>query len=109
MNNGMALLGTFGTLSVIYLLYILLKLSQRLGSVQKMAPAYKYYYMAMIFVAVGYMTNLLIALAPHSLAGWLTSPWVLIFGYYLPMSIGLTVGLVITWRYWSWLLTNQYK
>jgi len=109
MNGDILLLGTFGTLSVIYLLYILLKLSQRLGAVEKMAPTYKYYYMAMSFVAVGYITNLLVALAPQSLAGWLTSPWVLFFGYYLPMSIGLTVVLVVTWRYWSWLLTNQDK
>ena len=109
MNGGMSLLGTFGTLSVLYLLYILLKLSQRLGSVEKMTPIYKYYYVAMIFVGVGYITNLFVALSSQSLAGWANSPWVLIFGYYLPMSIGVTVGLVVTWRYWSWLLTNQYK
>ena len=109
MNGSISLLGTFGTLSVLYLLYILLKLSQRLGSVEKMAPLFKYYYVAIIFVAAGYFTNLLIVLVPQSTAGWLASPWVLILGYYLPMSIGLTVGLVVTWRYWSWLLTNQYK
>ena len=108
MSGSMSLFGTFGTLSVIYLLYILLKLSQRLGSVEKMAPTYKYYYIAIIFVAVGYITSLLVVLAPQSFAGWLASPWVLILGYYLPMSIGVTVGLVVTWRYWSWLLTNRY-
>ena len=108
MNGSVSLLGTFGTLSVLYLLYILLKLSQRLGSVEKMAPTYKYYYLAIGFVAVGYITSLLIVLAPQSLVGWLTSPLVLILGYYLPMGIGVTIGLVVTWRYWSWLLRNQY-
>ena len=108
MNGSVALLGTFGTLSVLYLLYILLKLSQRLGSVEKMAPTYRYYYLAIGFAAVGYMTSLLVVLAPQSIAAWLTSPWVLIIGYYLPMSIGVTIGLIVTWRYWSWLLKNQY-
>ena len=96
MNGGMSLLGTFGTLSVLYLLYILLKLSQRLGSVEKMTPIYKYYYVAMIFVGVGYITNLFVALSSQSLAGWANSPWVLIFGlahkYLIAASANNTIG-----------------
>ena len=27
--------------------------------------------------------------------------------YHVPMAIGVTIGLIVTWRYWSWLLTER--
>jgi hypothetical protein len=105
-----SLLGTFGTLSIIALFYILAKLSERFGSVVKMPPRYRYYYIGIAVLAIGYLTHLVVANAILTLEktpAWLISPGFLLATYHLPLAIGLTIGLVITWRYWSWLITEK--
>lgn len=110
MSVDVTFLGTFGTLSVILLFFILARLSERLGSVERMSPIYRYYYVAIFFLVIGYITHLLAArviLIPKSFSEWLTSPWFLLLAYHLPLAIGVTIGLIITWRYWSWLVHHR--
>lgn len=105
-----SLLGVLGTLSILVILYILAKLSERFGSVVRMRPRYRYYYVALSFLAVGWLVQLLVlaaSLTPTEIQNWLNSPWVLLIGYYLPVAIGVTIGLVITWSYWSWLVAER--
>jgi hypothetical protein len=90
--------------------YILARLSERFGSVIKMRPRYRYYYTALIFLSIGWLANLIVILAnlmPAALQEWFYSPWFLLLAYYLPLGIGLTIGLVITWSYWSWLVADR--
>ena len=110
MTATVSLLGTFGTLSIIALFYILAKLSERFGIVIKMPPLYRNYYVGMVILAIGYLTHLIVVIAILTLEqipAWLISPWFLLLAYHLPLAIGLTIGLYITWRYWSWLVTEQ--
>lgn len=105
-----SLLGVLGTLSILVILYILAKLSERFGTVVKMRPRYRYYYVALGFLTVGWLVQLLVlaaGLTPIEIQNWLNSPWVLLIGYYLPLTIGVTIGLVITWSYWSWLVAER--
>lgn len=105
-----AILGTFGTLSIIALLYILAKLSEKFGSVIKMSPIYRYYYLAIAFLVIAYITNWLVVratLIPENTPAWLNAPWFLFLAYHLPRAIGVTIGLVLTWRYWSWLILER--
>ena len=102
-------LGTFGTLSVIILFYILAKLSEKLGSVQKMEPYYRYYFAAIFFLAIGFIIQLLmvrISATPENFPTWLTASWFLMLAYYFPLALGVTIGLIVTWHYWSWLVIN---
>jgi hypothetical protein len=104
------ILGTFGTLSIIVLFYILAKLSERFGSVIKMPSIYRYFYLAIPLLLVSYMTNLLVVstiITPEDSPAWLTAPWFLLLAFHLPMAIGVTIGLIITWRYWGWLVTER--
>lgn len=103
-------MGALGTLSILLILYILAKLSERFGSVIKMRPRYRYYYLALLFLFIGWVAQLLVwaaALTPANMQNWLNSPWFLLLAYYLPLTIGVTIGLVITWRYWSWLVAER--
>jgi hypothetical protein len=105
-----SLLGALGTLSILLVLYILAKLSERFGSVIKMRPQYRYYYLALIFLFIGWLAQLLVlaaGLTPANIQNWLNSPWFLLMAYYVPLTIGVTIGLVITWRYWSWLVAEH--
>jgi hypothetical protein len=104
------LFGTFGTLSVIVLFYILAKLSEKFGSVIKMPPIYRFYYLAILILLVGYVANLLVVrtiVAPDNSSAWFATPQFLLLVYHLPMAIGVTIGLIVTWRYWSWLITER--
>jgi hypothetical protein len=101
----MSFLGTAGTLSLIILFIILARLSERLGAVQKMPASYRYYYVALIFLSIAYLSHLLASFTPSSLPTWMTSLWFLFFTHHLPLMIGVTIGLVVTWHYWSWLVT----
>lgn len=106
----MSWLGTLGTLSLIVLFYILAKLSERFGSVIKMRPFYRYYYVALVFLVIGYITHLVVARSipmPEDVPSWLLAPWFLLLAHHLPLTIGVTIGLIITWRYWSWLVTED--
>ena len=99
--------GTLGTFSVIILFHILARLSERLGSVEKMAPLYRYYYLALLVWAIGSVTHLLMVranLTPKDFPSWLFSAWFLLVAYYLPLAIGATISVYVTWQYWSWLV-----
>lgn len=112
MSADITMLGSLGTLSVIYLFYILAKLSQRLGSVERMSPYYRYYYLAIGFAIVGTVSHVVVArvaLSPQDFPNWLLAPWFLFLAHYLPLAIGATVGLLITWRYWSWLILGHTR
>lgn len=103
-------LGTVGTLSIIVLFYILARLSEKFGSVIKMAPIYRYYYLSLALVTIGWITHLLVSgVNPTSNSGtaWMLAPWFLFLAYHLPLASGVTLALVITWRYWSWLITER--
>jgi len=108
----LSILGTLGTLSIIFLFYILARLSERLGSVEKMAPIYRYYYLTLVLLAIGWAVHLLVArasLTPASFPNWLLSPEFILLAHYMPLAVGVTIGIIVTWRYWSWLFTQLNK
>lgn len=112
MNIDMPLLGTLGILSVIFLFYTLARLSERLGAVQKMSLRYRYYYVAIAFLAVAYLTQLLVSRAisaPEKFPNWLTSLWFVLLAHHLPLTVGVSIGMVVTWHYWSWLVAKHQK
>lgn len=105
-----SLLGALGTFSVLFLFYILARLSERFGSVIKMRPQYRYYYVGLAFLLIGWIAQLLVMAAdlmPTALQTWLHSAWFVLLVYYIPVAIGVTIGLVVTWRYWSWLVAER--
>jgi hypothetical protein len=99
-----SILGSFGILSIIILFVILAKLSQRFGAVIKMPPVYRYYYTALVLLAISYITH--VVSVTDIISVETTLAWVLLATYYLPLVFGVTLGLIITWRYWNWLVTE---
>lgn len=106
----MPLLGSLATLAIVLLIYILAKLSERFGTVIKMRPIYRYYYWAAGLITISFLVQILVS-APGLIPGvnlaWLASSWLLLLSYHLPLVIGVTISLIITWRYWSWLVTER--
>jgi hypothetical protein len=104
----MSLLGTVGTLSLVILFYVLARLSERFGTVVKMEPAYRYYYLALLLAVISTIIHLYTASAdPTALPPWFTADWFLVLTYYLPLAVAVTLSLYVTWYYWSWLITEH--
>jgi len=104
------LLSPTGTIAAIVVLYILARLSKKLGAVTRMAPYYRWYWVGMASLLVGLMSQFLritVLLAGEAHYSWFNAAPFYLFTYHLPVALGVTIGLVVTWRYWSWLLREQ--
>jgi hypothetical protein len=106
-----AILGSMGLVSLLYALMILSRFGRKLGAVTKMRPFYKGYYAAAGCLGLALIVRLVRATvfwAPEAaIPPILSSPLFYLVLYHLPLAIGLCLGLVITWHYWSWLLKEQ--
>jgi hypothetical protein len=104
------LLSPMGTISVMFLFFILARLSEKLGAVTRLPPFYRWFWVGTGFLGVALISQLLritAALTKQTSYPLLNNPTFYLVTYHLPLSIGVTIGLVVTWRYWGWLLTER--
>jgi hypothetical protein len=104
------LLSPMGTIAIIIIFFILARLSHKLGSVTRMPPHYRWFWVGIGFLGIAFISQLLrisVSLAGQAHYGWLTSPSFYLVTHHLPTAISVTIGLAVTWRYWSWLLTER--
>ncbi len=103
------LVGMVGPAALAVSLLILALLSQRLGSVIRMPPIYRFYFPASLLLMVAAFSRLVRAGASPAdqESAWLYGVWFEVAGYILPMTLGLTIGVIVTWMYWSWLLRER--
>jgi hypothetical protein len=106
-----AVLGSIGLAALIYALVILSQFSRKLGAVTKMRPLYQGYYLAVGCVGLALVIRFVrvsVFWAPaETIPPLLSSPLFYLLVYHLPLAIGLSLGLGITWHYWSWLLKER--
>jgi len=76
-----------------------------------MKPFYKGYYVAASFVGLALLVRFVRATVfwapPDAIPSLLSSAFFYLFLYHLPLAVGLTLGLALTWHYWSWLLKER--
>jgi len=98
------LLGLLEPLSIMIALVVVGLLSKRLGEQTKAKPAYLGFFAAAILVLISFAAQLLdlIFHFPHSDADLF---WIII-NYGLP-AVAVTMGVLFSWRYWSWLLAER--
>jgi hypothetical protein len=107
-------LGALSTLTPLILFHILARLSEKFGSVLKMPPLYKWFYVAEVLVGFALVVHLLQASAylsnpvapPEKIWAITGVAFTLVF-YQIPLAIAVTIGFIITWKYWGWLLTER--
>jgi hypothetical protein len=99
--------GLLGYFAVIVALIVLARLSQRLGHVTHARPYFIGHYVAAGLISLSLLIRLyFITQGTESLRA--SSPTVLytLITDGLP-AVGVTLGLVVTWYYWSWLLAER--
>jgi hypothetical protein len=100
------LAGLLGMGSIVFVLLLLGRLSQRLGQVTNAAPYYTGFYLGAVLVTVGGAARAW-NLSDASRAADLhqTTLWVLLYNG--APALGVTLGVIFAWRYWSWLLAER--
>ncbi|MGD8397281.1 MAG: hypothetical protein PVG11_00345 [Anaerolineae bacterium] len=103
-----AILGSVGLISLIFSLVILGQFGRKLGAVTKLPRYYRFYSLAVFLLTlamIGRFVRASVFWAPSdTIAPILNEPLLYFFAYHLPLAVGLTIGIAITWKYWSWLL-----
>ncbi len=106
-----AILSSIGLASLIFILAILAQFGRKLGAVTKMRPVYRGYYVALGCAGLALVTRLIRTSVfwapPQATPSALNSPIFYLLLYHLPLAIGLSLALGITWYYWSWLLKEH--
>jgi hypothetical protein len=111
MNIVGAIVGSAGPAAMIYALLVLAQFGRKLGAVTKMREYYKGYYLAAAFVSLAFIVRLIRASVfwapPDTIPPALNDPVFYLLLHHLPLAIGLSLGLGITWYYWNWLLKER--
>jgi hypothetical protein len=101
------LLGLVEPLSLAVALVVLGLLSRRLGKASHIRPRYTGFFVGaglLVFSAAARFANLLFGwIKPEQIPSSLV--WTVL--YTGVPALGLTVGLIAAWRYWSWLLAER--
>jgi uncharacterized membrane protein len=101
------LFSTLGIASISVALLVLGALSRRMGKMTRTRAYYVGFYVAAVLVAVGVIARLVNS-------GYRVAPltdlhhnimWILLYNG--SPAVGVTLGVFIAWRYWSWLLAER--
>lgn len=96
-----------GLLAVTVMLVVMGLLSRRLGRVTRAAPYFLGFYLAAGLVLVGGLARFAPLLDVVEPGARLTHNvlWVLLYNG--TPALGVTIGAIVAWRYWSWLLAER--
>jgi len=106
----LTILSSLGTIAIIFLFTILARLSEKLGAVTRIPRYYRWFLVGQAFLMIALIAQLLrisMSLTDQAALVWLQTSEFYFITYHLPMAVGVTIGLIVTWRYWSWLLTEH--
>jgi len=106
-----AIIGTAGLAAIMLVLVIMGRLTQRWELVTRIKSYYYLFYVSAGLVGIASLTRLIRAAYLVSGAGQsvLASPgsWFYVLLYHVPLTVGMAVSLVVTWRNWGWLLKEK--
>lgn len=103
----MGLLGLLGSIAIAIALLVLGLLSKRLGSVTRTPPYYVWFYVAAGLMLVSILARLVHLGQGPAVAVALIDDKVSVLLYAGLPAIAITLGVVVAWRYWSWLLAER--
>ncbi len=110
MNVIMTPLAPIGLLSIAYLSFLFANLSRRLSAVTKMNDHYRWFMVAGGFIALAALSQVIRGtadLASHLAPLVLLEPWFALVSFHIPLTVGVTLDLVLVWYYWGWILKEK--
>lgn len=100
MRPMLVLISTVVPIAIMVMMLVLGELSRRLGSVLKKGQSHRWFYLAAGLQIISIIVRLLHIDRMENETGDTVAALV----YIVPLTLGITLGLVITWRYWGWLV-----
>lgn len=91
------------------------KVSERFGSVLRMPPIYRWFYIAEFFAAIAALAHLMQAsiylatMTPQETNSPNDSLDIVATFHLIPLAISVTIGLLVAWKYWGWLITDRKR
>lgn len=107
MVDWMGLFGLLGPVSIAVALLVMGLLSKRLGSVIRTPRYYIGFFVAAALMAASILARLLNLGRGAAAAAELHHDPVWVFLYVGLPATAVTLGIVVAWRYWSWLLAER--
>lgn len=99
--------GLLGYLAIGFTLIVLARLSKKLGEVTHARPFYRGNYLAAVLVWAGVLARFYFITGDQS--NFTASDDNLLYILLIDglPALGVTLGLMVTWYYWSWLLAER--
>lgn len=95
-------------LAVLYLSWLLRVLSRRMGEVTRMPPHYKWFDLGMVLILLTMLSyQFICSTALVSPANVQLNPSHILWIFYLPLALGITLNLSVAVTYWGWLLRER--
>ena len=103
----LAAFGLIGLFSLVMMLLLLGLLSKRMARATRTPSYYTGFYVAAFFVAIGVVVRLTNLTGLLALSSDMNDNigWVLLYNG--APALGVTLGVIFSWRYWSWLLAER--
>jgi hypothetical protein len=101
------LFALFGPISIAVALTVMGLLSKRLGKVMRTPRYYVGFYIAAGLMTISVVARLLNIGRGDDIADSLGQDALTVVLYVGLPSIAITLGLIVAWRYWSWLLAER--
>jgi hypothetical protein len=101
------LVGLLGPLAIAVTLWILARLSERLGRVTHARPYYRGLYVAAALVGLNFLLRAVNIFAGFAVSEELNQNilWIVVYNG-LP-ALAVTLAILVAWYYWSWLLAER--
>ena len=104
LDNVFTLLSAAAPLALIILLWVMAQISCRFGEVTHRPPLYRGFYVAMVLMLFPLVVRLLAIGLAEDARNDLGGNSVEALSHDLPLALGITLGVIIAWRYWGWLV-----
>jgi hypothetical protein len=94
-----------GTISIFVVLILMGLLSKRLGIVTRTRPYYRGFYVAALLMGISILVRMMNRQTEVNAQARQDVTTILFYGVFPALS--LTLGVIIAWRYWSWLFAER--
>lgn len=103
-------LGPVGLVALVSTIFLYGNLSRRLGAVTKMPSYYRWFLVSSAFLVLATSVCILRSaayLVNEEGVAFLVSPEFGFLFFHIPLFVGATISVIVTWYYWSWLLSGE--
>ena len=66
----------------------------------------------MVLITTAFISHLIrdsVIVAPDAAPPLLKEDWFYLLTYYMPLTLAIAIGIIVAWRYWSWIVKEPQE